>query len=614
MKKLVASIVCIIFTLQGFVFASDFRFSPRANKAHLIHWRAWGQDSLAEAKKINKPILLSLSAVWCHWCHVMDETSYSDPGVITFINSYFIPIRVDSDRRPDIDILYNQGGWPSTVVITPEGEVVDGGTYIPPEGMLPWLSNAAQEFSDGKKKQSKAIVEGNKGTSPSTMESAPGESDIRDILDLITSSHDNTYGGFGRGQKFPNPDAIDFLIAEYLTQRAPALKTILTTTLDNMAAGEIHDRVGGGFFRYSTLRDWGGPHYEKMLSVNAGIIMNYASAYSIFGVNEYKTIMLKSLKYVLTNLFDGKTGAFYGSQDADEKYYRETERKGRRPPRIDETVYSDSNAQMISALLSVYQATGNREYLAMARKTADFLIRDLYSRNDGVYHYYLDGQRQASGLLPDNVLFSTALVDLYNETGERRYMDLANDIAQFVIKTFYDIAGRDFALSRGTTVIATAAAGPLLEANRTTSNYRAVILLSRLCHYREDDIFRTIIKDTLAGFKKTYSRFPPSAALYGTALRWELRGPVEITLITEDNRLDSFLTKLDQVYIPEKVLRRYSPKQDRDIIRESGYPPGEAMYLCVGKKCSVPITREEDVPDAVRKFVGYSSGAGNIGR
>ncbi len=107
---------------------TKFHFSPRDNRAHEIRWREWGEEAFAEAKQQDKPILLSLSAVWCHWCHVMDETSYSDPGVISYINEHYIPVRVDNDQRPDINARYNMGGWPTTAFLTPDGELMTGGT------------------------------------------------------------------------------------------------------------------------------------------------------------------------------------------------------------------------------------------------------------------------------------------------------------------------------------------------------------------------------------------------------------------------------------------------------------------------------------------------------
>src|SRR6266480_1419843 len=129
---------------------TKFHFSPRANRAHEIKWREWGEDAFREAKETGKSVLLSLSAVWCHWCHVMDETSYSDEGVISFVNEHFIPVRVDNDQRPDINARYNMGGWPTTAFLTPGGEVMAGMTYIPPEQMRDVLNQVSTYYKDNK--------------------------------------------------------------------------------------------------------------------------------------------------------------------------------------------------------------------------------------------------------------------------------------------------------------------------------------------------------------------------------------------------------------------------------------------------------------------------------
>ncbi len=606
LHKLLIMVICIFFAFQNIAFASDFRFSPRTNKAHLIQWRPWTGESLEEAKKMNKPILLSLSAVWCHWCHVMDETTYSDLKVIAFINDNFIPVRVDADRRPDIDSLYNQGGWPSTLILTPEGDIIAGGTYLPPDAMLSLLSESVAAFSQEKKQERKSSDE-KISTSQEPAGSAPSEEDILRIMQIIKSSHDNKYGGFGSQQKFPNPDVIDFLLAEYVRKRNPELKAIITATLDNMSRGEIYDSVEGGFFRYATKPDWSEPHYEKMLDVNAGLIKNFARAFMIMRSRSYRLVMLENLNYVLANLFDKKTGIFYGSQDADEHYYKSKNRKRLKPPFVDKTVYTDSNAQMITALLAVYQATGNREYLKISRKAADFIATTIYTEKDGAYHYYTGKSKQISGLLSDNVLFGLALIDLYNATGEKKYMRLADSLGHFIIDSLYDPSNRRFRLSSGTMPLPPSDGSQLLDANTAVANYRAVILLSRLYHYRENEKFKESIDATVASFKNSYGRFAPSGALYGTALRWNLWDPVEITVIADGSSVRRYLVKSQFVYVPEKVIRVYSLKQDRALISGLGYPLEEAVYLCAGKKCSPPIRQPEKIPATLKRFLEFPS-------
>src|SRR5579875_3527969 len=223
----------------------DLHFSPRPNRAHEIAWRPWEAATFAQAQAEDKPILLAISAVWCHWCHVMDETSYSDPEVIETINERFIPIRVDNDRRPDVNARYNMGGWPTTAILTPEGDPITGGTYIPPSQLKRTLDQVAELYKTHKAE--------------------------------IADGFDPEYGGFGYEPKFPQTDALELLLLEYRRSRAlgspdERLYNMLAKTALGMARGGMYDHVEGGFFRYSTTRDWSVPHFEKMAEDHGGLL------------------------------------------------------------------------------------------------------------------------------------------------------------------------------------------------------------------------------------------------------------------------------------------------------------------------------------------------------
>jgi len=606
MKKLAISATLVIFLFNQLVLASDFRFSPRPNKTHLIKWKHWGRQSLDDAQREGKPILLSLSAVWCHWCHVMDETTYSAIDIIDYINSNFIPVRVDANMRPDIDNLYNQGGWPSTVVLTPEGEIVQGGNFISQESMIAWLSDALEMLKEDKKgfkEKSETIKKKKrKGTGRQMDGTAPDVSDIARITNMLESSYDKRHGGFGLSQKFPNPDAIDFLLSGYLNKRNPELMTIISTTLENMSEGEIYDRVEGGFFRYSTESDWSAPHYEKMLDLNAALIRNYASAYMVFGNNKYKKVLNKTITYVEKYLYDKKAGAFYGSQDAGEEYYRRTERAGFKPPYVDSTIYAYSNAQMITGLIAAYGATSEKRLIRMAVRTADFLLKNLYSDNDGTYHYYF-GQKHLSGHLSDNVLFGLALIDLYNVTGEKRYISKAEDISHLIINKFYDKTNNRFIPYLETTIINPAITSALSDYNTYLSNYRAVIFLNRLYDYNGNEKLKGIIESVNSRLRTVYEQYGPSAALYGTALRWSLETPLVVTIIARDKNVGRFLLQVNKMYIPQKVVKALSLNREKDRIRTFGYPIEEAAYACSGKRCSPAFTEPDSLIAGIKKFM-----------
>jgi len=233
-----------------------------------INWHEWSKEAFEKARKENKLILLSLSGVWCHWCHVMDETTYSDEEVIKLINENFIPIRVDVDERPDISERYNFGGYPTFAFLTYEGNLITGGTYIPPEQFKEILKDII-ELSKSEKLKDLYQQQHIKRAMPQKGE--VNSKIIWDIADILINSFDDVYGGFGIDAKFPLTDSIIFLENMYLLTKKEGFKIMFNKTLKGMLNG-IYDNVEGGFFRYSVTRDWKSPHYEKMLETNSNLI------------------------------------------------------------------------------------------------------------------------------------------------------------------------------------------------------------------------------------------------------------------------------------------------------------------------------------------------------
>ncbi|HUI46512.1 MAG TPA: DUF255 domain-containing protein [Nitrospirota bacterium] len=611
MKRIINAVFAVLLCSQ-MTMASDFRFSPRPNKANLIQWRNWGQDAFDEAKRTNKLILLSLSAVWCHWCHVMDETTYSDPGVIGFINGNFIPVRVDADLRPDIDSLYNQGGWPSTAILTPEGEVISGGNYFPPEEMLGRLRRASilmrsdPAAVEGRIEELKTLEE-LRASRQEAFTGLPDKSTLDDILKQIKSSFDDMNGGFGRGQKFPSPDTIDFLLSIYTRQKDREALRIVSTTLDHMAQGELFDKTEGGFFRYATMPDWSEPHYEKMLDVNAGMIRNYANAALATGKKEYLRIVDETIRYVQANLSDAITGAFYGSQDADESYYRSKNRSKLTAPAVDKTVYTDSSSLMVSALVSAYEATGRNAYLALAKKSGDFILENLSAGDNGVFHDLRDRTPVLKGMLSDNALFGSALLDLYNATGEKKYLHRAKQIGRLLIDRFYDADSKRFRISSDPSLKKPVTAGMLAEVNNNLASYRALRFLSRLAYAGDAPRFREIRNAAAETLKNEYHRYAPYAASYGNVVLWITGDPMVITIIAGEQRVNAYLSAMTEVSVPEKVVRVFSLPADGKTISKLGYSLQEAVYLCAGKRCAAPIGNPETLKRELKDFAGGPS-------
>jgi hypothetical protein len=299
-----------------------------------VQWREWSDAAFARARQEDKPILLDIGAVWCHWCHVMDRESYESLEVARIINESFIPIKVDRDERPDIDARYQaaisaltgQGGWPLTAFLTPDGQPFYGGTYFPPDdrsgrpGMKRLLEAIAHNYKthrdqilENAGKIAEALSEAERFKEGSE---AASEAVVKSIVESIGGMFDAQNGGFGQAPKFPHPSGLELLLDAYLETRQEWLLTVVTTTLEHMGRGGVYDQIGGGFHRYSVDERWIVPHFEKMSYDNAGLLTNYVRAYQISNHGFLREIVVGILHFIESVLSD-PSGGFYASQDAD---------------------------------------------------------------------------------------------------------------------------------------------------------------------------------------------------------------------------------------------------------------------------------------------------------
>ncbi|HET9781411.1 MAG TPA: DUF255 domain-containing protein [Candidatus Dormibacteraeota bacterium] len=354
--------------------SADFHFSPRPNRASEINWHTWSSEAFEEARSSRKPILLSISAVWCHWCHVMDETTYSHPGVIELINTEYLPIRVDNDVRPDINQRYNMGGWPTTAFLTSSGDILTGGTYLPPEQMASALSRIAIYYRNNQAEIATRVLEGRKRSASIVARSAgsldAGLVDV--VVDAVKSAYDPDYGGFGVSPKFPQTDALLLLLEQSKLRADEELRRMAVHTLEQMTSRGMYDHVEGGFFRYSTTQDWTVPHFEKMLEDHAGLV----EALHLAGMTD---ALHKTTAYLDRVLRDPSTGLYAGSQDADEHYYS-LDAEGRSKltaPYVDRRIYTAWNA----ALAIGYLDAGLR-----AKDLLDSLFAAAYRKGEGMTH------------------------------------------------------------------------------------------------------------------------------------------------------------------------------------------------------------------------------------
>jgi hypothetical protein len=299
-----------------------------------VDWYAWGEEALAAARKLDRPIFLSIGYSACHWCHVMEHESFENEAIAAIMNAHFVCIKVDREERPDLDQIYmnavqlmtRHGGWPMSVFLTPELKPFFGGTYWPPESRMgmpgfrdilrkvheAWTSRRG-ELAHSAEELTKAVRE---IASMSGDRTGLDESVLRQAMQRLTSIADRRYGGFGGAPKFPHSMDLRLLLRCWKRFNDADSLAVSRLTLDRMSAGGIYDHLGGGFHRYSTDERWLAPHFEKMLYDNALLVPAYLEAFQATGDPQYARVARETLDYTLREMTQPE-GGFYSTQDAD---------------------------------------------------------------------------------------------------------------------------------------------------------------------------------------------------------------------------------------------------------------------------------------------------------
>jgi uncharacterized protein len=565
---------------------SEFRFSPRPNRAAEIAWMPWGSEAFDRARSEDKPILLSISAVWCHWCHVMDETSYSDSGVIDAINRRYVPIRVDNDRRPDVNARYNMGGWPTTAFLAPDGTALTGATYLPPQQFRRALDEVANFYAERKDEivQRTAELRARDITRSAREAAELSDAPIAALLEQLDNSYDEEYGGFGDAPKFPQPEVHEFLFAEWRRSGDERLYDMVARTTLAMARGGMYDHVEGGFFRYSTTRDWSVPHFEKMAEDHAGLLRVLAGLVLFAPTQEFRATLVSTMEYVRRVLRDPQSGFFAGSQDADEAYYELPleERRLRDAPYVDRTSYTNWTCALAGAQCLVARALDDDVLLGEALRTIDNVAHRL-TENDGLLYHVLvpGGSPQVTGLLVDQVAYARALLDAHETSGEARFLDRAEATCDAVIAKFeagdggfYDhLEGKD-------------------DFGRLSLRDRPIIengifaeTLLRLAALTGETSYRDRAGDALRVFSDTSRGAGPFAATYARALRRYLTPEVMVRIVGDVSATDEFREASLRLPSPFVAIRTLSPDEAIAL----GTPSERSAYVCVTGTCGAPV-------------------------
>lgn len=299
-----------------------------------VHWQIYSEEVFKVAVELDRPILLDIGAVWCHWCHVMDNESYTDPQVAELINTLFVPVKVDRDQMPDVDSRYQSavsaitggGGWPLTGFLTPDGRVFYGGTYFPKSdlqgrpGLISLLPQIAEVYAkrreDVLKSADEVVQYLQEFESKTTHAGEINEKIIDSVVKSAVDRFDPEFGGFGTAPKFFNATMLQLLAEEAARTRDPNLRKTIDVSLDRIAQGGVYDQIGGGFHRYSVDRYWHVPHFEKMLYDNALLLSVYLKNYEVTKSELHGNIARETAEWI-ADVMRSPHGAFFAHQDAD---------------------------------------------------------------------------------------------------------------------------------------------------------------------------------------------------------------------------------------------------------------------------------------------------------
>jgi uncharacterized protein YyaL (SSP411 family) len=617
-----------------------------------VDWYPWGDAAFEEARRRGVPVLLSVGYSTCHWCHVMEEESFEDEEIARVLNERYVAIKVDREERPDVDAVYmtavqamsGRGGWPMTVWLTPDRRPFYGGTYFPARdgdrgtgtGFLTLLLRLRETYDAEPDRVAAAAAELVQHIERELVPRAgPGALPGTDVLERAMKQYaagfDAKNGGMTGAPKFPSNLPIRFLLRHHRrTNDEQALK-MATLTLDKMAAGGLHDQVGGGFHRYSTDARWLVPHFEKMLYDNALLTLAYLEAHQVTGNPEFARVARELLRYVEREM-TSPDGAFHSATDADSltpdgrreeglfftwtpaeltgalgqeraavvaAYYGVTaggnfegrnilhvprslaevarelgktagdvqttvhearevlyrERAQRPAPLRDEKILASWNGLMISAHAVAAQVLDDAAYARVASRAADFVLRNL--REDGrLRRSFKDGRARHNAYLDDYAFVTAALLDLFEASGERRWIEEALALDRVLEEFHEDKVGGGFFTTSTDHEALLAREKPRYDGAEPSGNSVAVLNLLRLHELTTDDRYRRRAERALAAFHATLAESPRALSEMLLAVDFYLDTPKEIVIVVPRARADAaaLLAALGATFVPNRVL------------------------------------------------------------
>ena len=563
-----------------------------------VNWNGWDNDLFARATAEKRFVILDLEAVWCHWCHVMEKTTYADPEVEDLLASKYLPVRVDQDGNPDLSSRYGDWGWPATIVFGPDGtEIAKIRGYIEPERMQALLKAVIDDPSPGPSVGEAFEVK------PSASAFLTTEQRAR-LIKNYDESYEDRIGGWGDSQKYIDADSMD-----YAMSRAEAGDAVATArarqTLD--AAIALIDPVWGGVFQYSEAGSWAHPHFEKIMSFQAQYLRQYSQAYALWKDPKYLAAA-RGIERYLTGFLASPDGAFYVSQDADldrdtdgHTYYAlgDADRRKLGMSRIDSNIYARENGWAISGLIAFYDVTNDPKVLAIAEKAAQWVNDNRALPGGGFRH----GDKDRGGpYLGDTLAMGQAFLDLYAATGNRDWLTAAARAGDDVGATFRDAAG-GFLTSKTSEAKAGVFARP---AKLVDDQIQVVRFMNLLNRYFGDEAYRELASHAmryLAGASADMLRPLPGVLLADQELAVE---PTHMTIVgaKDDARAQALHTVARAFPARYKRLEWLDPREGKLPNADVEYPDlGEpAAFACSNRICSYPSFSAAELEATVKQM------------
>ena len=556
-----------------------------------IAWRDWSAEVFAQAAGEKRFVLLDLGAVWCHWCHVMDETTYRDPKVIELLARRYLAVRVDQDSRPDLSNRYEDYGWPATIIFAADGtELVKFAGYIPPLRMASLLQGVIDDPTPGPSAtQDEAAFGTETVLSPTLRAELEGQ---------LVARYDRGHGGWAFAKKFLDWDAVEYSLARAATGDHDA-EARARETLDKQRT--LIDPVWGGVYQYSDHGDWDHPHFEKLAQFQAENLRLFAEAYARW----HEPVHLQAARDIhryLRAFLTSPEGASYVSQDADlvrgehgGDYFAlgDAERRRRGLPRVDTHLYARETGWVATALVALHAATGEAEPLSQGRRAAEWILANRALEGGGFRH---DAHDVAGPYLGDTLAAARAFLALHAATGERAFLQHAEQAVGFIDRTFRAEAGFLTATSRS----ALEPARPQRD-----ENIQLARLANLLFHYTGKAEHRRVAERAMRylAVPEIATRFETGGVLLADLeLRTE---PLHMTVVgpRHDSGTQSLLRAAAAIAVPYKRIElldaREGPLPRSDVIYPRLSRP--AAFLCTEGRCSAPSFSAEELLSRLKR-------------